>query len=188
MDGAGALTLYLWLFVGLVAASIVAWLYNRLVSARMRVREAWSIIEVQLQRRASLIPNLVETVKGYASYERETLNRVVQARSALSTAAAPGAAASADAQLTSSLRTLFAVVEAYPELKANERFAQLQSDLADTENKIAYARNYYNGAVQQYNTQAQSFPALLIAVPFGFRPAEFFTADDAAPPEVNVGR
>src|SRR5262249_39699680 len=125
------MTTYIWVSGVLVVGLGVAWLYNRLVSARMRVREAWSIIDVQLQRRASLIPNLVETVKGYASYERGTLNQVMEARGALSAASEPVAAASANANLTSSLRGLFAVVEAYPNLKANERFAQLQADLAD---------------------------------------------------------
>jgi LemA protein len=163
-----------------VAAGLVllgaAFLYNGLVRARQRVREAWSAIDVQLQRRTALIPNLVESVKGYAAYERETLRRVVEARTALGTAAGPAAAARADADLGAALGTFFAVAEAYPELKASERFAQLQTDLTDTENKIAFARNYYNGAVEAYNIKVQSFPGLLVARPFAFAAAEFFAA------------
>jgi LemA protein len=161
-----------------VVAVVVAVLYNGLVRTRQRVREGWGAIDVQLKRRSSLIPNLVETVEGYAAYERGTMQRIAEARGALGTAAGPGQAARADAELTGALRTFFAVAEAYPDLKANERFAQLQRDLADTENKIAYARNYYNGAVEAYNIKVQSFPGLLAARTFGFHPAEFFAADD----------
>jgi LemA protein len=162
----------------LVAAIAGVVLYNGLVSARQRVREGWSAIDVQLKRRASLIPNLVEAVRGYASYERETMQRITEARGALGAATGPGAAARADANLTGALRTLFAVAEAYPDLKANERFAQLQRDLADTENKVAYARNYYNGAVETYNIRVESFPGVLVARTCGFTTAEFFSADD----------
>ncbi|MGE5245705.1 MAG: LemA family protein [Betaproteobacteria bacterium] len=168
------------LFAAAVLAIGFAILYNRLVSARQRVREGWAAIDVQLQRRASLIPNLVETVKGYAAYERGTLTQVVEARGALGTARGPGAAARANDDLTGALDRFFALAEAYPDLKANERYAQLQRDLADTEDKIAYARNYYNGAVEIYNVRVESFPGLLIARPFGFAPAEFFSADDSA--------
>ena len=164
--------------VGFVLVISVIVIYNSLVSGRLRVREAWSSIDVQLQRRASLIPNLVETVKGYAAYERETLKKLTDARSALGAASGPRAAATADAALTASLGTFFALAEAYPDLKANERFAQLQRDLADTENKIAFARNYYNGAVEIFNIRAQTFPNLLVARAFGFAPAEFFAAGD----------
>ena len=159
-----------------VLLAIVAALYNRLVSARQRVREAWSAIDVQLQRRASLIPNLVETVRSYASFERGTMERIAEARGALGSAAGPRAAAAASENLTGALRALVAVAEAYPALKASERFAQLQADLADTENLIAFARNYYNGAVETYNIRVERFPTLLIAGPFGFTPAEFFSA------------
>jgi LemA protein len=168
------------------AAIAIVILYNGLVRARLRVREGWSAIDVQLQRRASLIPNLVDTVKGYAAYERGTMTRIVEARGALGAAAGPGAAARANEHLNSALRGFFALAEAYPELKANERFAQLQADLADTENKIAYARNYYNGAVEAYNIKVQSFPALLLARPLGFTPAEFFAAEDSARPPVDA--
>ena len=169
-----------------VVAVVVAILYNRLVRTRLHVREAWAAIDVQLQRRASLIPNLVETVKGYAAYERGTLKEVVEARSAVSAAAGPRAAAAANASLTSALQSFFAVAEAYPDLKANTRFAQLQKDLTDTENTIAYARNYYNGAVEIYNIAVQSFPGILVAGPFGFSRAEFFTAEESARPVVPV--
>lgn len=169
-----------------IVGVIVAVIFNGLVSGRQRVREAWSAMDVQLQRRASLIPNLVETVKGYASYERDTLQRVTEARGAMTTAAGPKAVALASANLTGALQTLVAVAEAYPALKANERFAALQADLADTENQIAYARNYYNGAVEQYNIRVQRFPTLLIAPLLGFSAAEFFSAsaDAAAVPGV----
>jgi LemA protein len=163
--------------IGLVAVITIAIVYNGLVRTRLRVREGWSAIDVQLQRRASLIPNLVESVQGYAAYERGTLKQIVEARGALGAAAGPGAAARANENLTAALGTFFAVAEAYPDLKASERFAQLQADLADTENKIAYARNYYNGAVETYNIRAEALPGLLIARPFGFAPAEFFAAD-----------
>jgi LemA protein len=158
----------------LVATALL--LYNGLVRARLRVREAWSLVDVQLQRRAALIPNLVEAVKGYAAYERGTMMRIAEARGALGASPGPRAAAQANDTLTGALQTFFAVAEAYPDLKASQRFAQLQTDLADTENKIAYARSYYNAAVQIYNTKVQSFPGLTVASPFGFSPAEFFTA------------
>ena len=172
----------------LVLLLAIVLLYNGLVRASQHVREAWGAIEVQLQRRASLIPNLVEAVKGYAAYERGTMEKVVSARGALSAAAGPRAAAQANAELTSALGTFFAVAEAYPDLKANQRFAQLQADLADTENKIAYARNYYNGAVEIYNVKVESFPGLLVAGPAGFRRAEFFAAEAAAVSVPEVAR
>ena len=159
----------------------IAVLYNGFVRARQRVREAWSAIDVQLQRRASLIPNLVESVKGYAAYERDTLRRVAEARTALGAAHTPSAAARANDDLTGALGTFFAIAEAYPDLKASERFAQLQTDLTDTENQVAFARNYYNGAVEAYNIKVQSFPGMLVAGPFGFPPAEFFAADPKNP-------
>jgi LemA protein len=170
----------------LIVVVVITVLYNALVTARLRVREAWAAIDVQLQRRASLIPNLVEVVKGYAGYERGTLERVVAARGKANAAATPGAAAAASAELSGALQNFFAVAEAYPDLKANERYAQLQRDLADTEDKIAYARNYYNGAVETYNIRVQSVPSLLVAAPAGFKPAEFFNADAtaASTPEV----
>jgi LemA protein len=166
-------------FVGIVsgtAFAVAAVLYNLLVSSQLRVREAWSSIEVQLQRRAALIPPLVETVKGYAAFERSTLQTVVEARSAIGIAAGPRAIATASAALTEAVHRLVAVAEAYPDLKANQNFSQLQTDLTDTENQIAFARNYYNGAVEIHNTRVQQFPTLLIARVLGFQPAEFFAA------------
>jgi len=164
-------------------------LYNLLVSARLRVKEAWASIDVQLQRRSSLIPNLVEVVKGYAGFERETLERVVSARGALGAAAGPSSAAVANAELSGALGRLFALAEAYPDLKANALFGSLRKELSETENTIAYARNYYNGAVEAYNTRVQTFPGLLVAGLFRFTPAEFFKADaaDRAPVPVSLG-
>jgi LemA protein len=163
--------------VVIAAAAIVAIvLFNGLVAARQHVREGWAAIDVQLKRRASLIPNLVEAVRGYADYERGTMERLAEARAKLGAADAPAVAARADAELTGALQRFFAVAEAYPDLKANERFAQLQRDLAETENLIAYARNYYNGAVEIYNVKVESFPGLIVARLGGFAPAEFFKA------------
>jgi LemA protein len=155
-------------------------LYNRIVAAKQGVREAWGAVDVQLQRRASLIPNLVETVKGYAQYERTTLQSIVEARSALTAASSPRAAAQANDALGRALGSIVAIAEAYPQLKANESYAKLQTELADTEDKIAYARNYYNGAVEIYNINVQAFPGVLVARLGGFAPAEFFTADAAS--------
>src|SRR3954471_2178203 len=156
-------------FVAAVLAAAVALIliYNGLVRARQRVREGWSAIDVQLKRRASLIPNLVETVRRYADYDSGTIQRLAEPRDALTPAAGPAAAGQADAALTGALQRFFAVAEAYPDLKASERFAQLQRDLADTENKIAFARNYYNGAVEIFNIRTQTFPGLLVARSFG---------------------
>ena len=163
-----------------IAGAGVAALYNGLVRARLRTHEAWSAIDVQLQRRSSLIPNLVEVVKGYAAHEQETLTRVMKARGALGTAAGPEAAATANDDLSGALGRLFALAEAYPDLKADTQFARLQTELADTENKVAYARNYYNGAVEIYNTRAQTIPGNLVAGLFRFLPAEFFKAGSTA--------
>ena len=165
--------------IALVSAIAGVLLYNGLVRARQHVREGWSAIDVQLQRRTSLIPNLVESVRGYAEYERGTLQQVVAARGALGAAGGPVAAARANDELSGALRSFFALAEAYPDLKATERFAQLQADLADTENKIAYARNYYNGAVEIYNVKVESVPSVLVARLFGFNRAEFFAASES---------
>jgi LemA protein len=176
------------LIAGIALVVVAAVVYNDLVRSRLRVREAWSAIDVQLQRRASLVPNLVETVKGYAAYERGTMTKIVEARGLLGAAAGPRAAALANASLTGALQTFFALAEAYPDLKANQRYAQLQADLADTENKLAFARNYYNGAVEIYNIKVESVPGVLMARPCGFIRAEFFTADASAstPPTANL--
>lgn len=152
--------------------------YNRLVGLRNRVENAWAQIDVQLRRRADLIPNLVETVKGYASHEKETLQRVTEARTALMNAKTPAEAAEADNLLSGTLKSLFAVSEAYPELKANQNFMMLQEELAGTENKVAYARQAYNDGVLQYHNALQTFPSNLVAGAFGFRATEYFTAPE----------
>jgi LemA protein len=175
-----------WIVLWALVVLAVGLIYNGLVRARQRVREGWGAIDVQLQRRASLIPNLVEVVRGYSAYERGTMERIVEARGTLRASTGAGAAARADAELTRALGALFALAEAYPDLKANERFAALQADLADTENKVAFARNYYNGAVEAYNIKVQSFPNLLVARLFGFRSAEFFAAGPEAAAPVAV--
>jgi LemA protein len=157
----------------LVAAVL---LYNRLVRLRVEVDTGWSNIDVQLKRRNDLIPNLVETVKGYAAHEKGLFEAVTEARAAMGRAAGPAAAGVADVELSGLLGRLFAVAEAYPDLKASENFRQLQAELTDTEDKIAAARRYYNATVQAYNTAVQTFPSLLLAGAFGFRTREFFAA------------
>lgn len=161
-------------------------LYNNLATGRLQVREAWSTVGVQLQRRGDLIPNLVETVKGYAAHERETFDRVTRARAMLQSAATPGQAAQANNMLTQALRSLFAVAEAYPALKANQNFLALQEQLKDTEDKIAYARTYYNARVLQYNTRVATLPSALVARVFRFTEEEFFEAPETAEEPVRV--
>lgn len=168
--------------LGLIAVGI----YNGLVRARLRVREAWSGIDVQLKRRASLIPNLVETVKGYAAHEREVLENVTRARAALQQAGTPAQAAEANNMLTQTLRSLFAVAEAYPDLKANQNFLELQRELSDTEDKIAYARQFYNTNVLSYNTKLETFPSMIFANMFNFEASEFFEAEEEARQDVRV--
>lgn len=162
-----------------VAIALVA-LFNRLVVLRNRVDNAWAQIEVQLKRRYDLIPNLVETVKGYATHESKTLEAVVQARNMAMGAQGVADKGQAEGMLTGALKTLFAVAEAYPDLKANQGFLDLQEKLADAENKIAYARQFYNDTVMTFNTLIQSFPALLVAKPFGFTAREYFEAEPEA--------
>jgi len=169
-----------------VLGLILLGMYNGLVRSRLRVKEAWSGIDVQLKRRASLIPNLVETVKGYAAHERGTLEAVTSARAQLQQAGTPGQAAEANNMLTQTLRSLFAVAEAYPNLKADQNFRDLQAELTDTEDKIAYARQFYNTNVLSYNTKTQTFPSVIFANMFGFQPAEFFEAEEAAREDVKV--
>ncbi len=152
--------------------------YNGLVSLRNRIENAWAQIDVQLKRRYDLIPNLVETVKGYASHERETLDAVIQARNAGMSAQGPHDQAEAENQITGALKSLFALSEAYPDLKANQNFAQLQEELTGTEGRIAYARQFYNDTVYRYNTKVQSFPANVLANAFRFSEREYFQADD----------
>jgi LemA protein len=165
-----------WIVLGAIAL-LVIWviiIYNGLVAMRQRVNQAFADVDVQLKQRHDLVPNLVETVKGYASHERGTLEAVVQARNAAMTAQGPAQMAQAENMLTGALRQLFALSEAYPDLKANQNFQQLQTELADLENKIAAARRFFNNAVQEYNTGIQQFPAVLLAGPTGFTQKEFF--------------
>ena len=166
-----------------LVAVIVLWLvvaYNGLVRLRNRVKEAWAQIDVQLKRRYDLIPNLVETVKGYAAHERETLDRVIKARQAGLDAKGVAAQAQAENMITGALRQLFALAEAYPNLKANENFLALQEELSSTENKISFARQYYNGEVRSLNTRIETFPTNIVARLFNFEQAEFFEVEDAA--------
>lgn len=172
--------------VVVVLGFILVGLYNGLVQSRLRVKEAWSGIDVQLKRRASLIPNLVETVKGYATHEREVFENVTRARAMLQQAGTPGQAAEANNMLTQTLRSLFAVAEAYPDLKANQNFLELQRELSDTEDKIAYARQFYNTNVLSYNTKTATFPSVIFANMFGFKPEEFFEAEEEARQDVKV--
>jgi len=169
--------------VVLVAVVLFAGLYNGLVTRRNRVDQAWSDIGVQLERRHDLIPNLVETVKGYAEHERQTFEAVVAARNAAVTAqktAGPADLARAEDALSGALGRLFALAEAYPDLKANASFLGLQEELTATEGRIAYARQFYNDSVQRYQTAIQTFPRNLVAGMFGFGPREWFRADEAA--------
>ena len=165
-----------WIILGAIAL-LVIWviiIYNGLVAMRQRVNQAFADVDVQLKQRHDLVPNLVETVKGYASHERGTLEAVVQARNAAMTAQGPAQMAQAENMLSGALRQLFALSEAYPDLKANQNFQQLQTELADLENKIAAARRFFNNAVQEYNTGIQQFPAVLMAGALGFTQKEFF--------------
>lgn len=161
---------------------IVLWAvfaYNRFVTLINRTKEAWSDIDVQLKRRYDLIPNLVETVKGYATHEREAFENVTKARAQSMQAGTPGAKAQAENMLSGALKSLFAVAEAYPDLKANQNFLALQSELSDTENKIQAARRFYNGNVRDLNTSIETFPSNMIANMFKFEPREFFELEEA---------
>lgn len=161
----------------LVLLALVGWLigaYNALVRLRNQLENAWAQIDVQLKRRYELIPNLVETVKGYATHERETLEKVIQARNMAINAKGVAEQAQAENLLTGALKSLFAVSEAYPDLKANQNFLRLQEELTSTENKIAFARQFYNDATMTYNTRIQSFPTNLIAGLFHFARRDFF--------------
>ncbi|MDP4010726.1 MAG: LemA family protein [Candidatus Roizmanbacteria bacterium] len=160
--------------------------YNGLVVLKTRIQEAFSGIDVQLKRRADLIPNLVETIKGYAKHEKEVFENVTKARSALMTADNVHAKAEADNMLTGALKSLFAVAEAYPELKANTNFQDLQRQLEDTEDKVAYSRQFYNSNVLDFNAKIQMFPTNLLAGMLGFTAFEFFKADESERKKVDV--
>ena len=182
--------------IGIVIALVVVLvvvcisLYNNLVQLRNRVDNAWAQIDVQLQRRLDLVPNLVETVKGYAAHENATLTQVTEARSAVSQAGSQEARMAADGILTGALKSLFAVAEAYPDLKANSNFQQLQSELSKTEDKIGYMRQSYNDTVMKYNNAIQTFPGVFVAGLFRFEKRESFDANDsaAAAPVVSFGQ
>ena len=177
-----------WILVAIVVlvALFVAVAYNGLVRRRNRIDEAWAQIDVQLRRRHDLIPNLVETVKGYAAHERGTFEAVTQARANAIGAQGVAQQAQAETQITGALKSLFAVSERYPDLKANQNFLALQEELTSTEGRIAYARQFYNETVRSYNTRIQSFPTNLLAGGFGFGGREYFEADDTSRGPVTV--
>lgn len=176
------------ILIGVVVVLVVyIWIvYNTLVTARMRISEALAQIDVQLKRRTDLIPNLVETVKGYAKHEKGVLENVTKARSELMKAGSMEAKAEANNMLTDALKSLFAVAENYPDLKASANFLSLQEEISDTEDKIAYSRQFLNSNVLDYNTKIQLFPNSIVASVFNFKPAEFFAADEADKKPVKV--
>ncbi len=177
------------IIIGVVVLVIAGWLlmsYNSLVTLRNRVREAWSQIDIQLKRRASLIPNLVETVKGYAKHEKEVFENVTKARSALMGAEDPAHKAAANDMLTGALKSLFAVAEAYPNLRASENFKALQDEISDTETKVAASRQFYNTNVLDLNNTIETFPTMLIANMFGFKQEEFFKATEEERKDIAV--
>lgn len=178
----------MWILLAvIIIIALFAWVfYNSLITAKIRVGEAFSQIDVQLKRRADLIPNLVETVKGYVKHEKEVLEEVTKARTSLMSATGAKEKAEANNQLAGTLKTLFAVSENYPTLKANENFKALQEELSDTENKIAYARQFYNSTVMDYNTKLAVFPTVIFAELMHFQPAEFFAATEEEKKEVKV--
>ena len=177
----------MWMWILIVIALIAVWAiftYNGLITLKNRTDEAWSDIDVQLKRRYDLIPNLVETVKGYAAHEQQTFQKVVEARNAAMGAQSMADKALAENQLSQTLKSIFALAEAYPELKANQNFLQLQQDLTDTEDKIQAARRFYNGNVRDFNIKLQVFPTNMIGNMLGFKAREFFEvaeAEKAAP-------
>ncbi len=164
----------------------IFFLYNGLVTSRNRIKEAWSGIDVQLKRRSSLIPNLLESVKGYAKHEKEVFANVTKARAAMVGAKSPAESAKADNMLTGALKSLFAIAENYPDLKASENFKELQEELSDTETKVAAARQFYNSNVLDYNTKIKVFPNVVLAGLFGFHEELFFKADDEEKKDVKV--
>ena len=178
----------IWIIVAVVVIIIIAIvaLYNNLVHLKMRVKNAWAQIDTQLKRRFDLIPNLVETVKGYMTHEEKTLTEIVEARNKFTQATTVEDKQNANNNLTNTLKSIFALSEAYPDLKANENFTALQVELSSTEDKIAYARQFYNDTVQMYNTAIMSFPANILAGMFGFKEESFFEIDDAQKESVKV--
>jgi LemA protein len=186
--------LWLWIVLGVIVLVAIGAVvsYNRFVSQRTLVKDAWANIDTELKRRYDLIPNLVETVRGYASHEREVLENVTRARAAAASATgSPAEQAAAEGPLVAALRQLFAVVENYPDLKANQGFLQLQSELTNTEDRLQTARRFYNANVRDLNRRVKQFPSGLVANMFGFKEEEFFEVDDAVreagPPKVDFG-
>lgn len=179
------LTIVLVVVVGIVLL-FVLYLYNSLISAKLRVREAFSQIDVQLKRRTDLIPNLIETVKGYATHERSVFEKVTELRTQLMQAKGPEKKAEVNNMITEALKSIFAVAENYPQLRASENFKELQEELEDTENKIAYSRQFYNSNVLDYNTKLQIFPNVIFARLLNFQPAEFFGATEEERKSVKV--
>ena len=177
-----------WIIVGIIGLlTLYVWsLYNGLITESTQIDEAWGQIDIQLKRRADLIPNLVESVKGYAKHEKTVFAEVTKARSALMKADTPAASARANDMLTGALKSLFAVAEAYPQLKANENFVHLQKELSDTEDKVAYSRQFYNTQLMEYNLKVKVFPNTLFAGMFGFKEKEFFKAEEAERKGVKV--
>ena len=174
------------LIVILIFGGYFLFVYNALASLKIKVKEAWSGIDVQLKRRSDLIPNLIETVKGYASHEKEVFENVTKARSALMSATNPSQAQEANGMLTSALKSLFAIAEAYPQLRASENFTNLQNELSDTESKIAYARQFYNSVVRDFNSKIVTVPSNMIASMFGFKQESFFEANETEKQTVKV--
>ena len=178
-----------WIIVLAIVALIIIWViatYNKLVGLRNKVKDQWAQIDVSLKRRFDLIPNLVETVKGYAKHEKETLEEVIKARNSYVAATVPEDQLKADGELTKAISKLFALSEAYPDLKANENFNSLQKELTETEDKIQYARQFYNDTVLQYNNACQVFPSVIIANIFGFKTTNFFEASEEERSNVQV--
>ena len=180
--------MFLWIIAAILGLTVLfVWgLYNSLVTLRVRIKEALSQIDVQLKRRADLIPNLVESVKGYAKHEKGVFENVTNARSALMKAETVHEKAQADNMLTGALKSLFAVAENYPNLRASENFQQLQKELSDTEDKVAYSRQFYNNVVMEYNTKIAMFPNAIVANMFAFKPDEFFEAEEEDKKKVEV--
>ncbi len=177
-----------WIIVGIIAVLAIwgIFIYNGLIRLKNRVDEAWSDIDVQLKRRYDLIPNLVNTVKGYAAHEKEVFEKVTEARTRAMSAQSAGDKAKAENMLSDTLKSLFAVAEAYPDLKANQNFLELQRELTDTENKVQASRRFYNGNVRDFNTKIQVFPNNIFAGMLGFKEREFFEAEETEKEPVKV--
>ncbi len=181
------MTLLITIVILVLIVALVLGIYNSLITTKNKVSEAWSGIDIQLKRRTDLIPNLVETVKGYAKHEQEVLENVTKARSSLMQAKGPEDSAVANDQLTKILKSIFAIAENYPQLKASDNFLNLQQQLGDTEDRIAYSRQYYNSSVLDFNNKIRTFPTVLLAGIFSFKEAEFFkaTEEEAADTKLN---